>query len=183
MLQNAGDREWIVQGSSWRAVLPGITLYWQCDNAGQAATLLLKGLHGQCGVAALGENGGKWGRPGVHACPMRFLFASESQDKQAGADERAERMFPLAGGGVRWWKSESKKAKRKIQRGRCCTKIFKQIPSQTHCLLYSQWHRVYPLIFQSALCVPQWCLGVKWSDFLSLEEAASNWLLVVGLRG
>lgn len=35
----------------------------------------------------------------MHACPMRFLYASESQDKQAGAEERAERMFPLAGGG------------------------------------------------------------------------------------
>lgn len=41
--------------------LLGITLYWQFDNARQAATLLLKGLHGERGMAALGENGGSEG--------------------------------------------------------------------------------------------------------------------------
>lgn len=59
--------------------LLGITLYWQFDNARRAAALLLKGLHRENGMAALGENGGsEGGRVCMHV-QWGFLFLRKSR--------------------------------------------------------------------------------------------------------
>lgn len=61
------------------ACLLGITLYWQCDNARRAAALLLKGLHREHGMAALGGKR-ELGQKGVCVHDQqRFLFPSEIQ--------------------------------------------------------------------------------------------------------
>lgn len=56
------------------ACLLGITLYWQCDNARRAAALLLKGLHREHSMAALGGKR-ELGQKGVCVHDQqRFLF-------------------------------------------------------------------------------------------------------------
>lgn len=139
MLQKTQEWE---QGVRQAGCLLGITLYWQCDNARRAAAVLLKGLHRERGMAALGGNGGsKGGRVCTHL-QWSFLFVfplKVGMLRQTSKLVEEEDVSPSLRG-TRWWKTESKRKKKRCKGDNIAVKYKDKLrPSKDYLQYRTKW--------------------------------------------